>query len=159
MHLSSHESETTHIEGYEQMSWEDKNKGKFFATFPYPYMNGFLHLGHAFSMSKCEFSVRYQKQLGKNVLFPFAFHCTGMPIHAAALRLRREIQTGNIRSPPPVPPKDAKDKPMPVQPTWYEILISMGIPEEEITNFQDPIYWLRYFPPRGIRLERIWPVH
>ena len=36
-------------------------------------------------MSKCEFQIRFQKQLGKNVLFPFAFHCTGMPIHAAAL--------------------------------------------------------------------------
>ena len=26
--------------------------GKFFTTFPYPYMNGKLHLGHAFSLSK-----------------------------------------------------------------------------------------------------------
>ena len=25
---------------------------KFFGTFPYPYMNGLLHLGHAFSLSK-----------------------------------------------------------------------------------------------------------
>jgi leucyl-tRNA synthetase len=34
---------------------EDKNNSKYFATFPYPYMNGQLHLGHAFSMSKAEF--------------------------------------------------------------------------------------------------------
>ena len=48
-------------------------------------------------MSKCEFQIRYQKQLGKNVLFPFAFHCTGMPIHAAARRLRREIESGKTK--------------------------------------------------------------
>lgn len=27
-------------------------KEKFMVTFPYPYMNGRLHLGHAYSMSK-----------------------------------------------------------------------------------------------------------
>lgn len=27
-------------------------EGKFFGNFPYPYMNGMLHLGHAFSLSK-----------------------------------------------------------------------------------------------------------
>ena len=27
---------------------------KFFGNFPYPYMNGLLHLGHAFSLSKVE---------------------------------------------------------------------------------------------------------
>ena len=25
---------------------------KFFGNFPYPYMNGLLHLGHGFSLSK-----------------------------------------------------------------------------------------------------------
>ncbi|PRQ41092.1 putative leucine--tRNA ligase [Rosa chinensis] len=33
---------------------------KFFGNFPLPYMNGFLHVGHAFSLSKllvfCSFS-------------------------------------------------------------------------------------------------------
>lgn len=53
---------------------------KYFATFPYPYMNGKMHLGHAFSVTKAEFMSRYQRMLGKNVLFPFGFHCTGMPI-------------------------------------------------------------------------------
>jgi len=50
------------------------------ATFPFPYMNGQLHLGHAYTISKAEFQIRYQKQIGKQVLFPFGFHCTGMPI-------------------------------------------------------------------------------
>ena len=49
-------------------------------------------------MSKVEFMARYQRQIGKNVLFPFSFHCTGMPIGAAALRLTREIESGNISS-------------------------------------------------------------
>jgi leucyl-tRNA synthetase len=33
---------------------------KWFETFPYPYMNGRLHMGHAFSLTKCEYMVRYQ---------------------------------------------------------------------------------------------------
>jgi leucyl-tRNA synthetase len=53
---------------------------KFFGTFPYPYMNGVLHLGHAFSLSKLEFASAYHRLCGKNVLFPQGFHCTGMPI-------------------------------------------------------------------------------
>lgn len=31
---------------------------KFFANFPYPYMNGLLHLGHGFSLSKACASLR-----------------------------------------------------------------------------------------------------
>jgi leucyl-tRNA synthetase len=59
---------------------EDPSTPKYVATFPYPYMNGRLHLGHAFTLSKCEFEVSYQRLKGKNALFPFGFHCTGMPI-------------------------------------------------------------------------------
>ena len=33
------------LAGYEQLEFEEKNKGKFMTTFPYPYMNGYLHLG------------------------------------------------------------------------------------------------------------------
>lgn len=65
---------------------------KFFTTFPFPYMNGKLHLGHTFSLSKCEFVVRYQRLKGKKVLFPFGFHCTGMPIKACADKLKREME-------------------------------------------------------------------
>ena len=53
---------------------------KWMGTFPYPYMNGSLHLGHAFTISKIEFGAGYQRMLGKRVLFPHGFHCTGMPI-------------------------------------------------------------------------------
>ena len=68
--------------------------GKFMTTFPYPYMNGRLHLGHAFTVTKSEFAAGYNRLRGKKVLFPFAFHCTGMPIQAAANKLKREIEGG-----------------------------------------------------------------
>lgn len=54
----------------------------FLVTFPYPYSNGHLHIGHAFSLTKAVFRAQYERHQGKNVLFPFAFHCTGMPIQA-----------------------------------------------------------------------------
>lgn len=81
----------------------DESNEKFFATFPYPYMNGRLHLGHAFSLSKAEFAVRYNRLLGKNVLFPLGFHCTGMPIKASADKLKREME---IYGYPPKFPED-----------------------------------------------------
>ena len=55
----------------------DSNREKYFCTFPYPYMNGFLHIGHAFTLCKAEFMAGYQRLKGKNVIFPFSFHCTG----------------------------------------------------------------------------------
>eukprot|EP00898_Chlorokybus_atmophyticus_P008880 jgi/Chlat1/8994/Chrsp94S08281 len=74
---------------------------KFFANFPYPYMNGMLHLGHAFSLSKMEFACAYRRLKGERVLMPFAYHCTGMPIKACADKLKREIAT--FGNPPQFP--------------------------------------------------------
>lgn len=68
------------------------NKNKFFCTFPYPYMNGLLHLGHGYTLCRAEFQARYYRLRGKNVLWPFALHCTGMPILACADKLKREIE-------------------------------------------------------------------
>ena len=65
----------------------DANQPKYLVTFPYPYMNGRLHLGHSFTLSKAEFTAGYQRMLGKRVLFPFGFHCTGMPIKVPSLQL------------------------------------------------------------------------
>ncbi|XP_061989436.1 leucine--tRNA ligase, cytoplasmic-like [Rosa rugosa] len=58
---------------------------KFFGNFPLPYMNGFLHLGHAFSLSKLEFSARFHRLRGAHVLLPVGFHLTGMPIKSIGL--------------------------------------------------------------------------
>lgn len=53
---------------------------KWFGTFAYPYMNGSLHLGHAFTVSKIEFAAGFERMRGKRVLFPLGYHATGMPI-------------------------------------------------------------------------------
>lgn len=58
------------------------DEDSFLVTFPYPYSNGLLHCGHAFSLTKAVFRAQFERHQGKNVLFPFAFHCTGMPIQA-----------------------------------------------------------------------------
>ncbi|XP_054824535.1 leucine--tRNA ligase, cytoplasmic isoform X2 [Prosopis cineraria] len=148
---------------------------KFFGNFPFPYMNGYLHLGHAFSLSKLEFAAAYHRLRGANVLLPFAFHCTGMPIKASADKLAREIQQfGN----PPVFPSEAeeqedepsknvdnsggaapdkfKGKKSKVaskstgQVFQWEIMRSFGISDSEISQFQDPYKWLAYFPPLAV---------
>lgn len=55
---------------YEENAPLDPKKSdqeKFFCNLPYPYMNGRLHLGHAFTISKSEFAVRFQRLKGKKV--------------------------------------------------------------------------------------------
>ncbi|XP_022906298.2 leucine--tRNA ligase, cytoplasmic [Onthophagus taurus] len=142
---------------------------KYLCTFPYPYMNGRLHLGHTFSLSKCEFAVRFHRLKGKNALFPFGFHCTGMPIKACADKLKREIELfGN----PPVFPQieeqeEVKDDDVVIKDKskgkkskavaktgtakyQWQIMQSLGMKDDEIAKFADTSYWLDYFPPLAV---------
>jgi leucyl-tRNA synthetase len=89
-------------------SYFSSKEEKFLITFPFPYMNGRLHVGHTFSLSKAEFSVGFERMRGKRALFPFGFHATGMPIKACADKLTAEIERyGN----PPVFPAETDDQP------------------------------------------------
>lgn len=65
---------------------------KYFGTFAYPYMNGSLHAGHSFTVSKVEFTAGFSRLVGKRVLFPLGFHCTGMPIKACADKLVDDVK-------------------------------------------------------------------
>uniref|UniRef100_A0A182QC67 leucine--tRNA ligase n=1 Tax=Anopheles farauti TaxID=69004 RepID=A0A182QC67_9DIPT len=145
---------------------------KFLVTFPYPYMNGRLHLGHAFSLSKAEFAVRYHRLKGRRVLFPLGFHCTGMPIKACADKLKREIELYGC---PPVFPREEavvveqpeerdvvprdKSKGKKSKATakagtakfQWQIMQSLGLTDAEIAKFADTDHWLEYFPPLAIR--------
>ena len=123
---------------------EQKNAKKFLITFPYPYMNGRLHLGHGFSLSKCEFQSRYQRLKGKNVLFPFGFHCTGMPIAAASKRVQNEFK----ENPDIIKQiKEHKLKKTKKEMTQVEILKEVGVADEDLQKFENPDFWLQYFPP------------
>ncbi len=109
---------------YEEHAFETEHdeRKKYFLNFPYPYMNGYLHLGHLYTLMKLEIMARYKKMRDYNVLFPFSFHCTGTPIIAAAERI-----------------KEGEEK-------EWNIMRMMGIPDEEIKKFSDPVYWTQYFP-------------
>ena len=143
---------------------------KFLATFPFPYMNGKLHLGHTFSLSKCEFAIRYNRLLGKKVLFPFGFHCTGMPIKACADKLKREMDLYGY--PPQFPEeqeaieeiiddilikdksKGTKSKAVAKTATTkyqWQIMQTLGLEHEKIKKFTDAVHWLDYFPPLAVQ--------
>lgn len=149
------------------------SKGKYFVTFPYPYMNGRLHLGHTFSLSKCEFAVGYQRLKGKICLFPFGLHCTGMPIKACADKLKREIELYGC--PPDFPDEEEEDEEVNVKiediiikdktkgkkskaaakssssKHQWDIMESLGLASEEIVKFSEAEHWLDYFPPLAVQ--------
>uniref|UniRef100_A0A8D0AU92 Leucine--tRNA ligase, cytoplasmic n=1 Tax=Sander lucioperca TaxID=283035 RepID=A0A8D0AU92_SANLU len=152
---------------------ESTNKNKFFVTFPYPYMNGRLHLGHTFSLSKCEFAVGYQSLKGKKCLFPFGLHCTGMPIKACSDKLKREMELyGN---PPQFPDEEEEEKEQPKTSDeiiikdkakgkkskavaksgsatfQWDIMRSLGLNDQEISKFANAEHWLEYFPPLAVK--------
>ncbi|EIW76689.1 leucine-tRNA ligase [Coniophora puteana RWD-64-598 SS2] len=140
---------------------------KWFGNFAFPYMNGSLHLGHAFTMSKVEFAAGYERMLGKRVLYPLGFHATGMPIKSASDKVIREMEmfgenferfddeTGGLKE-----EKDASQSQQVGKATkgklaakstghkyQFQIMESIGIPRTDIKKFADPYYWLEFFPP------------
>ena len=128
-----HDVDLPAVEGKWQQRWRDERaheanpqpgRPKFFATYPYSYMNSFAHVGHGFTMLRSDLFVRYHRMTGHNVLFPFAFHVTGTPIVAAANRVRDGDEA------------------------QLKILRDQGIPEEQIARFADPVEWVRFFPPK-----------
>ncbi|KAM5583847.1 leucine--tRNA ligase, cytoplasmic-like [Rosa sericea] len=150
---------------------------KFFGTFPFPYMNGVLHLGHAFSLSKLEFAAAYHRLRGANVLLPFAFHCTGMPIKASADKLAREVQEfgcppvfpinaepgkqeekrkGTSAGSPPGKKHKGKKSKVVLKSAgeayqWLIMRKGTDLSDSEIEKFQDPKQWLTYFPPKAVK--------
>lgn len=146
-----------------------KKYPKHYATMAYPYMNGVLHAGHSFTLSKVEFATGFERMLGKRALFPLGFHCTGMPIKAAADKIKRELEQfgpefivpdeeeEETAAPAPEASKREdvtkfsakKSKAVAKQGRGkyqFEIMLQLGISKDEVAKFANPDYWLHFFP-------------
>jgi len=119
------------IEQKWQKKWEqakifeanpDNKKPKCFVTFPYPYMNGPLHVGHGFTASRVDAYARFKRMQGYNVLFPWAWHWTGQPLAGASERVK------------------CGDK------EFIKALKEVdGVSEDNLKRFTDPVYMAQYY--------------
>ncbi len=100
----------------------DRNKRKFFITFPFSYMNGPLHVGHGFTATRVDAFARFKRMQGYNVLFPWAWHWTGETIAGASERVKNGDET-LIRA-------------------FREI---DGVSDENLKKFVDPIFMAQYY--------------
>ena len=101
---------------------DPNDKSKIFVTFPFPYMNGPLHLGHAFTALRVDVYARLKRMQGFNVLFPWAWHWTGATIAGQAKRIA-EHDEHVIR-----------------------VLVEIdGVNPREVEKFIDPIYMAKYY--------------
>jgi leucyl-tRNA synthetase len=103
---------------------------KYFINFPIPYLNGPPHIGHGYTLLKAEVMARFQRMLGKNVLFPFGVHATGEPIVGAAKRIEANNEA------------------------QINIFKISGVPDDEIASFKDPKYIIEYFKKKWFEVTR-----
>ncbi|MCW4005955.1 MAG: leucine--tRNA ligase [Candidatus Bathyarchaeota archaeon] len=104
----------------------DPKRQKLLVTFPYPYMNGPLHVGHAFTASRVDAYARFRRMQGFNVLWPWGWHWTGQPLLGASQRVAKG---------------DEK---------YIRVLREVdGVPESELQKFVDPLYMAQYYTNEG----------
>jgi leucyl-tRNA synthetase len=104
----------------------DPTRQKVFVTFPFPYMNGPLHVGHAFTASRVDVYARFRRMQGYNVLWPWAWHWTGQPLLGASQRVAKGDEA------------------------FIRVLREVdGVPEAELKKFVDPLYMAQYYTNEG----------
>ena len=128
-------SHTKQIEEKWQEKWEqarifeadpDPKKTKVMVTFPYPYMNGPLHVGHTFTATRVDAYARFKRMQGYNVLWPWAWHWTGQPLLGASQRVAKGDEE------------------------YIRVLREVdGVPEEDLRKFIDPLYMAQYYTNEG----------
>lgn len=128
------------IEAKWQLAWEnshvfeadpDEARQKVLVTFPFPYMNGPLHVGHAFTASRVDVYARFRRMQGYNVLWPWAWHWTGQPLLGASQRVAKGDEN------------------------YIRVLREVdGVPEAELKKFVDPLYMAQYYTNEGRTIAR-----
>lgn len=99
-----------------------EGRKKVFVTFPYPYMNGPVHVGTAFTSVRVDIYARFKRMQGYNVLFPWAWHWTGQSI----VGLSHRLKLGDKKA--------------------RRALIEIdGVPEKEVDKFVNPEYLASYY--------------
>jgi len=100
----------------------DPSRPKYFVTFPFPYMSGPVHVGTAYTLTRLDVIARYLRAKGYNVLFPFAWHWTGVTIAGISERIKQGDEF------------------------TIHILRDMdGVPEDIVMTFKDPLVMARYY--------------
>ncbi len=133
-------TQTKQIEEKWQAKWEnahifeadpDPKRKKILVTFPYPYMNGPLHVGHTFTATRVDAYARFKRMQGFNVLWPWAWHWTGQPLLGASERVARGDEA------------------------YIRVLREIdGVPEEELKRFVDPMYMAQYYTNEGRKIAK-----
>jgi leucyl-tRNA synthetase len=100
----------------------DPTQKKCMVNFPFPYMNGPLHVGHGFTATRVDAYARFKRMQGYNVLFPWAWHWTGETIAGASERVKMGDET---------------------------LITALrdvdGVSEEDLKRFVDPVYMASYY--------------
>jgi leucyl-tRNA synthetase len=128
-------SQTKQIEQKWQRRWEearlfeadpDPKREKKMVTFPFPYMNGPLHVGHTFTASRVDAYARFKRMQGYNVLWPWSWHWTGQPLLGASQRVARGDEA------------------------YIKVLREVdGVPEDVLKKFVDPFFMAQYYTDEG----------
>ncbi|MDP3989929.1 MAG: leucine--tRNA ligase [archaeon] len=107
-----------------------KDKPKFYMIFAYPGPSGFLHVGHMRGYSYTDAICRYERLLGKEVLFPVGMHASGLPAVAFSAKVVKK------------------------DPTMIDYLKRNGCSEEDITKLSKPEGVVSFF--NDVYVNQYW---
>ena len=100
---------------------EPNDKKPLLITAAFPYVNSPQHIGHLRTYGTADTYARYKRMRGFNVLYPMAFHASGIPLVAFSKRLKNKDQS------------------------LIDEFKIFHVPEGEISKMVDPKYLADYF--------------